>query len=156
LQAQESDMDEQQRKKGIGQLTDMLAHWEEKDSEFRAYVSWKSDTFKMIGAGNTSGIFAIAVFLTTGTRTTGVLIAAKLCLLIYAVGFGAFFCAYRLLYRTAAHIEDGLIAQRRGLDSDQSIVIALDKSKKMALPILISAGCFLVASLIAVIGLLFS
>ncbi|MCP3386006.1 hypothetical protein NLM31_37060 [Bradyrhizobium sp. CCGUVB4N] len=86
-------MDDDQKRRGIAQFTDMLDHWEEKDGEFRSFVSWPSDTFKMIGAGNTSGILAIAVFLTTGTRTAGVLFAAKICLLIYAVGFGAFFCA---------------------------------------------------------------
>jgi hypothetical protein len=28
------------KEKGIAQLTDMLNHWEEKDSEFRSYISW--------------------------------------------------------------------------------------------------------------------
>jgi hypothetical protein len=84
----------------------------------------------MIGAGNTSGILAIAVFLTPGTRTAGVIFVAKVCLLAYAVGFGAFFCAYRLLYKTAGRIEDGLIALRRGRDCDGNVSKAIDQIEK--------------------------
>jgi hypothetical protein len=147
--------DDTVKQKGLAQLKDMLDHWSEKDSDFRSYVSWRSDMFKMVGAGNTSGIFALAVFLTTSTRTGGIVFAAKLCLIIYAVGFGLFVYAYRTLYRCVGHIEDCLISLRRGLpEIDKAASVALDESQQTGMPIFSSVLCFFAASLIAILGLL--
>jgi uncharacterized membrane protein YidH (DUF202 family) len=105
-------MAETRKEKGIAQLKQMLDRWEDVDGEFRQYVAWRTDSLKLIGAGNTSGLFAIAVFLTTGTRTGGMVAAAKICLFLFGVGFGAFFWAYRALHRCASFMEDGLISLR--------------------------------------------
>jgi hypothetical protein len=75
------------KEKGIAQLKQMMDRWEDADGEFRQYVAWRTDNLKLIGAGNTSGTLAIAVFLTTGTRTGGMVVAAKLCLFLFGVGF---------------------------------------------------------------------
>lgn len=154
-------MAQSRKEKGIAQLKRMLTRWENEDGEFRQYVAWRVDTLKLIGAGNTSGIFAIAVFLTTGTRAVGVVEAAKVCLCLFFVGFGAFFWAYRTLYRCAGHIEDALIGLRAGSEigskgMNASVSLAIDYSERSGVLVVISTICFALASIIAFIGLLWS
>lgn len=149
------------KQSGIAQLKGMLTRWEEEDGEFRSYIAWRMDTLRLLGAGNTSGIFAVAVFLTTGTRTGGFIVAAKLCLILFFVGFGAFFLAYRTLYRCAGHIEDGLIALRGGSEISsngvsKSVSSAIDESERSGIFVLISTLCFAAACIVAVLGLLWS
>jgi hypothetical protein len=154
-------MAETRKEKGIAQLKQMLDRWEDADGEFRQYVAWRTDNLKLIGAGNTSGLLAIAVFLTTGTRTAGMVAAAKFCLFLFGVGFGAFFWAYRTLYRCASLMEDGLISLRAGSEIESkgvsaSVSSAMDYSERTGVLVLVSTICFAVASIIAFIGLLLS
>ena len=75
-------MAETRKEKGIKQLTQMLTRWENWDDEFRQYIAWRMDSLKMLGAGNTSGILAVAVFLTTGNSKAGWMLGvAKVCLI---------------------------------------------------------------------------
>jgi hypothetical protein len=154
-------MAESRKEKVNAQLRKMLDRWEDRDSEFRQYVAWRTENLKLLGAGNTSGILAIAVFLTTGARIGGMVIIAKLCLLVFGVGFGAFFWGYRTLYRCAGHMEDGLITLRAGAEIESksvggSISRAADYSERTGMLVLISTICFALASFIAFLGLLLS
>ncbi len=154
-------MAQSRKEKGIAQLRKMLTRWQNIDSEFRQYISWRVETLRLIGAGNTSGLFAIALFLTTGARTGGIVGAAKICLLLFFIGFGAFFFAYRTLYRCAGHMEDCLLALRAGGDVsssgvNKSVSSAIDESERSGVLVMVSTICFVVASVIAVVGLLLS
>jgi hypothetical protein len=154
-------MAETRKEKGIKQLTQMLTRWENWDDEFRQYIAWRMDSLKMLGAGNTSGILAVAVFLTTGNSKAGWMLGvAKVCLILFFIGFGGFFFAYRTLYRCANHMEDGLLAMRAGGDVEnkgvkESISEAIDFSEKSGVFVLVSTYCFAIGSVIAFIGLLF-
>jgi hypothetical protein len=91
----------------------------------------------------------------------GVVITAKLCLILFFVGFSAFAFAYRTLYRCGGHIEDGLIALRTGIDIGNhgvkaSVSRAAEFSEKSGVLVLVSTICFGVASILAFLGLLFS
>jgi hypothetical protein len=55
-------MVETRKEKVIALLTKLLARWEGQDGEFRQYIAWRMECLKLVGAGNTSGIFAVAVF----------------------------------------------------------------------------------------------
>jgi hypothetical protein len=150
---------ETRKEKGAAQLKEMIARWKEKDGEFRSYLSWRVDNLKLLGAGNSSGLFAVAVFLTTGTRTDGILTAAKACLTLFFMGFSLFFFAYRILYRCAGHIEDALVALRTGSQMTTnkvltSITRAIDESERSGVLVLNSTICFVLASVVAFIGLL--
>jgi len=152
-------MAETRKQKGVAQLKRMATRWAEKDGEFRQYISWRAETLKLLGAGNSSGVFAVAVFLTTGTRTDGLLTAGKWCLMFFAVGFFTFFAAYRTLYRCAGHIEDALIALRHGSKIESagvtsSVDSAITESERSGLLVMFSTGGFLVGLIIALIGLL--
>jgi hypothetical protein len=154
-------MTQTRKEKGVAQLKQMLNRWEDMDGEFRQYISWRMETLKLIGAGNTSGLFAIAVFLTAGIRTDGIVGAGKFCLFLFFIGFGAFFLAYRTLYRCAGHIEDGLIAMRGGSDVsskgvNESVSNAIDESERSGVLVMISTISFVVASVMAIVGLLLS
>ena len=82
-------------------------------------------------------------------------------LLLFGVEFGAFFWGYRILWRCAGHMEDGLMSLRAGSEIESkgvsaSISRAVDYSERTGMLVLISTICFAVASFIAFLGLLLS
>jgi uncharacterized membrane protein len=152
-------MAQSRKEKGIAQLKRMTARWANEDSEFRQYISWRAESLKLLGAGNTSGILAVGIFLTTGSRPAGLVLAAKWCLALFFGGFVSFFLAYRTLYRCAGSIEDALLALRHGskLESNgvtTSVSNAINESERSGVLVLISTACFLVGIAIAFVGLI--
>jgi hypothetical protein len=157
----EESMAQSRKEQGIAQLKQMASRWVDEDGEFRQYISWRAETLKLLGAGNTSGILAVIVFLTASAKSADHVVGAKWCLVLFFVGFWAFFFAYRTLYRCAGSIEDALIALRHGskIESNgviKSISSAIDESERSGLLVLVATGCFAFGLTIAVISLLLS
>jgi hypothetical protein len=149
----------QANEKGIKQFKNMIARWEEEDAEFNRFITRRSDTLKMLGAGNATGALALAAFLTTATRLGAVLVSAKICLFIFFVGFGAFVVAYRSLYNFGSDLEDALTLLRNGenVDSDPVetiITAAVKKSERSGVLNLTAFACLLFGGLWCCIGLL--
>jgi hypothetical protein len=152
---------EEMKKKGIAQLQAMAARWTDQDGEFRQYVTRRIDMLKMIGAGNTSGALALAVFLTTGTRTAAIISGAKIALLLFAIGMGAFVIALRSLYLFESDFEAALLFLRGGKKPESTevttqITSAFDRSEQSGGLVVTSLWCFILASLICFVGLIFS
>jgi beta-lactamase regulating signal transducer with metallopeptidase domain len=113
----------------------------------------------MLGGGHASGLLAVAVFLTTGTRAASAITAAKYWLIVFVVGIAAFVLAYRNLYRFESDLEDALILLRGGANIDddrirQRVETAIVKSKRSGILVAVTFGCFLVGGLGCCIALL--
>jgi hypothetical protein len=144
---------------GLSQLKTMVSRWEDHDGEFRQFTARRSDTLKMIAAGNTSGLLAVAVFLTAGTRTGPLLAEAKWAFGLFFVGVAAFFVSYRGLYRFEGDIEDALVLVRSNVGINNAgvekiLVTALKRSKRAPYGILISLICLIAGAIICAMGLL--
>jgi hypothetical protein len=155
----EGEMDEKYRAKGIAQIKTMFSRWEDEDGEFRNYVARRVDTLKMVGAGNASGLIAIAAYLTAGTRQGLFAFVAKLLILIFSIGTGAFILAFRNLYHLELDVEDGLLLLRGGKEVDDTKVEnraekVLDRSEKSGALVAIAFGCLLLGGLGCCIALL--
>jgi hypothetical protein len=149
----------QANEKAIKQFKVMIARWEEEDAEFNRFITRRGDTLKMLGAGNATGGLALAAFLTTAMRLGAVLVSAKICLLIFFVGLGAFVVAYRSLYNFGSDIEDALTLLRNGESVDSNcvetiITAAVSKSERSGALNLTAFACLLVGGIWSCIGLL--
>jgi hypothetical protein len=152
---------EQIKEQGIKQLKMLAVRWVNQDGEFRQYITRRLDMLKMIGAGNTSGALALAVFLTTGARTASLIIWAKVGVFIFFVGLGSFVLALRNLYRFEQDIEAVLMFLRAGSKPEakevkQELSNAIDRSERSALLIAVSLLPFVIGSIICFVALLFS
>jgi hypothetical protein len=104
------------------QIKALVARWEDDDGEFARYYMRRSDTLKMLGAGNAAGALGVAAFLTSTTRTGKLVVPAKICLALFFVGLVAFIFAYRRLYFFGCDIEDALTLLRGGKTPDDGKV----------------------------------
>jgi hypothetical protein len=147
--------------KAISQLKIQIGRWINQDGEFRQFISPRTDTLKMLGAGNTSGALSLAVFLTAGTRGASLIIAAKVCLCIFVIGLATFVMAYRNLYLFVSDVENTLLLLRKGDKMEDKLVKskiegAIDRSEKSGYLVASSVACFVLGSLICFFGLLIS
>ena len=145
---------------GKRQISAMLGRWEDEDGEFRSYVGRRIDMLKMLGTGNASGLFAVAAYLTTGTRIGGMGIAAKVFVIVFFAGVGAFVLAFRNLYRFELDVESALLLMRGGKDTSDSTVAEFvkaifDRSEKSGVLIAIAFGCLLLGGIGCGVSLLF-
>jgi hypothetical protein len=152
-------MDEQEKEKAINQFKVMLSQWLQDDSQFRNYTKRRSEALKMLGGGNASGLLAVAVFLTTGSRAASALTAGKYCVVVFLVGFAAFMLAYRNFYRFESDVEDAMILLWGGADLDDSSVkkrieSALGRSERSGKYVALTLGCFVIGGLVCCLGLL--
>lgn len=149
------------KEQGVSQLQMLAVRWLNQDGEFRQYVTRRMDILKMLGAGNTSGALALAVFLTTGTRTASLIFWAKLGFFIFFVGLCAFVIAFRNLYRFEGDVEAALLLLRGGSKPQDKAVKtelenAIDRSEQSPWLIAASLVAFMVGSVICLLGVLFS
>jgi hypothetical protein len=123
------------------------------------YVDKNYDALKLVGAGNATGLIAISAFITSGTRSSNLMIGGKICLSIFAFGLVSFAASYFFLYHWSFQMDKArqIFGTKNG-DADASF----DKQIKTAAKSYAEAGrwatisivCFCVAFLIAVIGIL--
>ena len=110
------------------------------------------DAIKLVGAGNTSGLFALgfAIF-NAGQRSAAILLALKVSLAFYTMGLILFVLAFILLTRHFMILDASLAPLLRRLSSDGT-----EKWKAaVAGLILFSTTAWLLGSVVAIGALLF-
>jgi hypothetical protein len=136
--------------------------WVESEGEFRQFMSRRFDAIKLIGGGNGAGLFAVAAFLNVKDPPQGwMLVGAKTCWAMFAMGVLLFCISYFNLYRFEMAVENCIFLRRRGDDwaekealrklMDEAGVISDGGAKIIAR----SVYCFAVGCTIIFFGILF-